>query len=55
MLSLRHAVEEARKRKDYVTVDTRLPRLEMAETRLNLARDKISKIHKTAKYNKVWE
>jgi hypothetical protein len=55
MLNLRRTVEYARQRKDYVTVDTRLPRLEIAETRLNLARDKISKLHKTAKYYKVWE
>ena len=55
MLSLRSTIEQARKRKDYVTVDTRLPRLEIAETRLNLARDRISKIHKTAKYYKIWE
>lgn len=55
MLSLRRIVEQARQRKDYITVDTRMPRLEIAETRLNLARDRISKLHKTAKYNKVWE
>ena len=55
MLSLRNTIEKARQRKDYVAVDTRLPRLELAETRLSLARDKISKIHKTAKYYKIWE
>jgi len=55
MISLRNAIEKARQRKDYVTVDTRMPRLEIAETRLNLARDKISKLHKTAKYYKIWE
>ena len=55
MLSLRNTIEQARQRKDYVTVDTRTPRLEIAETRLNLARDRISKLHKTGKYNKVWE
>jgi hypothetical protein len=54
MLALRSTIERARQRQDYVTVDTRMPRLELAETRLTLARDKISKIHKTAKYNKVW-
>jgi len=52
--NLRYTIEQAQKRKDYVTVDTRLCRLELAETRLNLAREHISKIHKTAKYNKVW-
>jgi hypothetical protein len=55
MVSLRNTIEKAQKRKDYVTVDTRMPRLEIAETRLNFARDKISKIHKTAKYYKIWE
>jgi hypothetical protein len=55
VLSLRRTMEQARLRGDFVTVDTRLARLEMAENQLNLARDKISKIHKTAKYNKVWE
>jgi hypothetical protein len=55
MLSLRNTIEKARQRGDYVTVDTRMPRLEIAETRLNLARDKISKLHKTAKYYKIWE
>ena len=55
MLSLRRIIEQARKQKDFLTVDTRLTRLEMAETKLNFARDKISKIHKTAKYYKIWE
>ena len=55
VLALRDTIEKARARQDYVTVDTRMPRLEMAETRLALARDKISKIHKTAKYYKIWD
>jgi hypothetical protein len=55
MVNLRRIVDGAKQRKDYVTVDTRVPRLEIAETRLNLARDKISKLHKTAKYYKIWE
>jgi hypothetical protein len=55
MVNLRRVIEGARQRKDYITVDTRLPRLEIAETRLNRARDKISKLHKTAKYYKIWE
>jgi hypothetical protein len=53
--NLRYTIEQAQKRKDYVTVDTRLSRLELAETRLNLAREHVSKIHKAAKYYKVWE
>jgi hypothetical protein len=55
IVNYRRIIESARRRSDFVTVDTRMPRLEMAETRLNLARDKISKIHKTAKYYKIWE
>jgi hypothetical protein len=55
MLNLRRIIEGARQRKDYVTVDTRMPRLEIAEARLTFARDKISKLHKTAKYYKIWE
>ena len=55
MLALRNTIEKARQRRDYVTVDTRMPRLEIAENRLTLARDKILKMHKTAKYYKIWE
>jgi hypothetical protein len=55
MLALRNTIEKARQRGDYVTVDTRMPRLEVAENRLTLARDKILKMHKTAKYYKIWE
>lgn len=53
--SLRRAMEVAVKRKDFASVDIRQSRLEIAESKLNLAREHISKIHKTAKYNKVWE
>jgi hypothetical protein len=55
MLSFRWGVEQARQRKDYIAVDNRQARLEIAENRLNIARDRISKIHKTAKYYKIWE
>ena len=55
MLYLRNIIEKAKKQQDYVIVDTRLPRLEIAETRLNLARDRMTKIHNLAKYYKVWE
>lgn len=55
MLSLRRGIEQAITRKDYVAVDIKQNRLEIAEFQLNLARNKISKIHKTGKYNKVWE
>jgi hypothetical protein len=55
MLALRRSTEKARERKDYNKVDINLSRLDIVETKLTLARDKISKIHKSAKYNKVWE
>jgi len=55
MLSLRRSIDQARLRKDYITVDTRMPRLEMAESRLNIARDKIQRLHRDAKLAKVWE
>ena len=55
MLSFRWGVEQARKRKDFIAVDNRQARLEIAENRLNVARNKILKIHKEAKYLKVWE
>lgn len=55
MLSLRRGIEQAKTRKDYVAVDIKQNRLEIAEFQLNSARNKISKIHKTGKYNKVWE
>jgi hypothetical protein len=54
-LTLRRGIESAKKRKDFVLVDIKQSRLEIAENKLNLAREHISKIHKTAKYNKVWE
>lgn len=55
MLSLRGTIENAKQRKDYVTVDTRMPRLEMAESRLNFARTKIQQLHRNAKLAKVWD
>jgi len=55
MLSLRRSIDQARLRKDYITVDTRMPRLEMAESRLNVARDKIQRLHRDAKLAKVWD
>jgi hypothetical protein len=55
MLSLRRSLEQAQRNKEYDIVDIRRSRLEIAQTKLEFARDKISKIHKHAKYNKVWE
>jgi hypothetical protein len=55
MLTLRRGIERARKDKDYMSLDIRQNRLEIAEKQLSMARDKIAKIHRTAKLNKVWE
>ena len=55
MLNLRRIIEIAVKKKDYLTVDTRQARLEIAETKLTFAQEEISKLHRTAKYYKVWE
>jgi hypothetical protein len=55
MLSLRHGIEAARKNKDYLLVDSRLARLEIAETKLTIARRKVSQIHLYAKLAKVWD
>jgi hypothetical protein len=55
MTNLRRIINQARINKDYVTVDTRIPRLEIAEADLSVAREKIAQIHRLAKINKVWE
>ena len=55
MIFYRHAVELACKRQDYIAVDVKQTRLDIAEKRLTLAREQIVQIHKTAKFNKVWE
>lgn len=55
MLSLRHGIASARRRKDFFGVDIRMSRLEISETKLTFARNKILGIHRTAKLNKVWE
>jgi hypothetical protein len=55
MLYYRRALELARQRKDYVSADVKQNRLEIAERRLTLAREQILQIHRTAKFNKVWE
>jgi hypothetical protein len=55
MVTLRHGVEQARKRKDYTTLDIKLSRLELAETKLNHAREQMTRIQRIAKFAKVWE
>ena len=54
-LNLKRTVERARKSQDYETVDIRTARLEIAQTNLDFARDKLSSLHRHAKFNKVWE
>jgi hypothetical protein len=53
--TLRRGIQLAQDLKDFYKVDIKQARLEIAEKKLELARDKISKIYKTAKYYKVWE
>lgn len=54
ILAMKGIQAQAKARKDYETVDIRQSRLEIAQKQLEIARDKISKIHIHAKYNKVW-
>lgn len=55
MLTLRRGIARATIEKDYVALDSKQNRLEIAERELELARAKMAQIHRTAKYNKVWE
>jgi len=55
VLAMQNSQRRARTKKDYEIVDIRQSRLEIAQKQLEIARDKISKIHTHAKYNKVWE
>ena len=53
-LAMTRSLRNARKQKDYVMVDVRLARLELAEKQLQMARDRLSTMHNIAKINKVW-
>lgn len=53
--TLRRGIQLARDINDYYKVDIKQARLEIAEKKLEVARDRLSKIHKSAKYNKVWD
>ena len=55
MISLRRIIESARKTKDYISIDIRQNRLEIAESELAIAREKVAKIHRRAKLAKIWE
>jgi hypothetical protein len=52
--AMRRSQRCARDKKDYEAVDIRQARLDIAQKQLELAQDKISKIHLHAKYTKVW-
>jgi hypothetical protein len=53
--AMRRSQERARARKEYDIVDIRQARLEVSEKQLEDAKDKILKIQRYAKFNKVWE
>lgn len=55
MLNLRRGVENARKQQDYVALDVRQIKLDIAESQLIQARDKMSQLHRYAKLSKVWQ
>jgi hypothetical protein len=55
IMSMRRCIERAKKQQDYDIVDIRMARVEIAEALLLQARDNLSKIHRHAKYNKVWD
>jgi hypothetical protein len=54
VLTLRRSIAKARKLQEYDVVDIRSARLEIAESELEIARDRISKLYNHAKYIKVW-
>lgn len=55
ILAMRRSQDRARAKKEYDIVDIRQARLEVSQKQLEEARDKILKIQRYAKYNKVWE
>lgn len=54
MLAMTRSLNSARKQKDYITVDVRRARLEVAEKQLKMAKDSLLTMHNVAKFNKVW-
>jgi len=55
MLHFKHGVEQSLKIKDFVALDNKQARLEVAENKLQIYREKMLKIHRHAKLSKVWE
>lgn len=54
MISLRRGVESARKLGDFVALDVRQIKLDIAISQLTHAREQMAKIHRHAKFAKVW-
>jgi len=52
--ALQNGVKSARNQKDYVAVDIKQTRLDIAEKLLADAKIKLFAMHKIAKFNKVW-
>jgi hypothetical protein len=55
MLTLRRGIEFARKQQDFFALDVRQTKLEIAEAELTHAREKMAKLHRHAKFAKVWQ
>lgn len=55
MLLLRRSISCAIKQKDFFAVDARQARLTLVEQRLQLARDRMARIHLIAKHAKIWQ
>jgi hypothetical protein len=53
-LSLKRTIDKAVRAKDYETVDIRTARLEIAQSKLDFARNKLTALHNHAKFSKVW-
>jgi len=54
-LTLRRGIDLALANKDYFKVDVKQARLEIAQKKLELFKEKMMSIHRRAKLNKVWE
>jgi len=55
VLMLRRKIAGLQRQSDWISAEIREYRLEIAQRRLEALRDKISKIHRSAKYNKIWD
>jgi len=55
MLLMRRGIASAVKQKDFFAVDAKQARLDIVEKRLQLARNKMEKIHLIAKSAKIWQ